>query len=231
MDIFFTIFKAFATGLFAACLVGPVLGLVLYRTVSSGTKSGLFSALGMAIADGTFFFISLLSFNSGKAFLLELINSFKIVGGPIMISSGIWTLARKLNSSNSQEMFLDIFSFLGTGWYTLSVLFLTLANPLTLIFFGSLVSQFFSEAPNFTIPEMALYALFLAAGSFCTLGLMIFAVHKQKNTNFNIDAFIEGLRIVSGYSLIILGLFLTWKYLIAAEPVWNWMTEKILKMR
>ncbi len=202
------IFRSFFTGFFAACIVGPVFTLVLYRTITQGLKAGLASASGMAIADGIFFFLATVSGLStgGMPSLLTQIKAFEVVGGPLMIAFGFWTLLKPSETQNSDE----VATRPNYSWLIISSMFLTLSNPLTLLFFGTIASQIFPDIASLSIYSTILCSLCLSVGSLTLLSSAILFIRRQKN--INPDAMIKFFKTLSGIGLILTGGLLTFEH-------------------
>lgn len=198
--------RSFFTGFFAACIVGPVFTLVLYRTITQGLAAGLVSASGMAIADGIFFFLATASglSSSGSSFLLNNIKAFETVGGPLMITFGVWTLFKP-----SEPQDEEVKVRLNYSWLVMSSMFLTLSNPLTIIFFGAIAAQLFPDMATLSIYKIGFSSISLALGSFSLLSSAIFFIKRQKH--LNPEGMIHFLRTLSGIGLLLTGCLLTFQ--------------------
>lgn len=198
--------KAFFTGFFAACLVGPVFILVLYRAVTGGIRNGVVSAIGTACADATYFFIASLGVFSSNKLLMTHIQAFETVGGPLMVSFGLWTLLRR-NSSQSEN-------YISFGpaliWQAASTMLLTFSNPLSLIFFGSVARKFFPEIASFSYLKTISLSIILGLGSFTLLFSAILITRWQKTVTP--EKLVYFLKTFSGITLLLTGSFLSIKY-------------------
>lgn len=204
--------RSFCTGFLAACIVGPIFTLILYRTTTQGLRSGLASAAGMAIADGIFFFIAAMSGISTGRNWIDYIRTFEIVGGPLMVAFGFWTLLKQTQhhyeiiggGSNSQLI-----------WQTLTAMMLTLSNPLTILFFGAISRQVFPEMVCLSVLQISVASIFLSAGSFSLLTSAIFLIRRQKSINpVNMINF---FKTISGLGLILTGSLLCFSHWIAIK--------------
>lgn len=208
--------KSFFTGFFAACLVGPVFTLILYRTVTGGFKSGILSATGMAMADGLFFSLSVISNLYTNGILLSNLKALEIIGGPLMITFGLWTLFKRSVSQENKNSFLNN-SIL---WQPLSVFFLTLSNPLTLLFFGSMINQIYPELIYASYKLIFLSSFFVSCGSFSLLLIAIILTKWQKH--FNAESLVNFFKILSGVGLLFTGSLLSLK-------TWCYFKNKVIK--
>ena len=130
MSLFETFIRALILGLFASIPLGPIGVIVIRRTLGKGRLSGFVSGLGAASADT---FLAVIA-GLGLVFVIDYINNhnvlFKILGGIVVIIIGIQIFLknpvdqvkeRKLKKSSLHTDFL-------------SVLFLTLSNPLAVVY-------------------------------------------------------------------------------------------------
>jgi threonine/homoserine/homoserine lactone efflux protein len=126
-------FRGFILGFTIAAAVGPISLLVIRRTLAEGRTVGLASGLGVATADGTYGAIA--AFGLG-AITRVLVDARPILGlaGGIFLLWLAWTTARATPrdaaSPGSRRGGL-------VGAY-LSILGLTLTNPMTILSFGAL---------------------------------------------------------------------------------------------
>lgn len=130
MSLIETFIRAIILGLFASIPLGPIGVIVIRRTLGKGRLSGFVSGLGAASADTLLAIIAGL----GLSFVIDFINLhnilFKIVGGIVVIIIGI-QIFRKNPVDQVRERKLKK-SSLHTDY--LSVLFLTLSNPLAVVY-------------------------------------------------------------------------------------------------
>jgi threonine/homoserine/homoserine lactone efflux protein len=197
------ILRSFCTGFLAACIVGPVFTLILYRTITQGLLSGLTSALGMAMADGIFFFIAAMSGLTASSQWSTSMKTFELFGGPLMIFFGLFILFKKGNSVSSGSQISKNTTFF---WQPLSTLVLTLANPLTIIFFGAIAAQVFPEIASLSVLQIILSSLFLSAGSFSLLTITVLLLWKQ--SSIDPDKMMRFFKNLSGLGLLLTGCLL-----------------------
>lgn len=197
------ILRSFCTGFLAACIVGPVFTLILYRTITQGLLAGLISALGMAIADGILFFVAAMSGLTKSSQFCSSMKTFELFGGPLMVLFGLFILLKKGNSVSSELKISKNTTFF---WQPLSTLVLTLANPLTIIFFGAIVSQVFPEIASLSTFQTILSSLFLSAGSFSLLSITVVLLWKQNS--IDPDKMMHFFKSLSGLGLLLTGCLL-----------------------
>lgn len=126
-------FRGFILGFTIAAAVGPISLLVIRRTLAEGRVVGLASGLGVATADGTYGAIA--AFGLG-AITQVLVNARPILGlgGGAFLLWLAWTTARAEphDPANAPARRGGL-----AGAY-LSILGLTLTNPMTILSFGAL---------------------------------------------------------------------------------------------
>lgn len=127
--------KAMILGFSLAAPVGPIGLLVISRTIRKGRLYGFVSGLGATFADGVYGCIAGFGFGAIISFLMNHIDVIKPVGCVIMCLIGIKTFLSKthfqqIKAKESKNLI---------GAFT-SVFFLTLSNPITILFFIALFS-------------------------------------------------------------------------------------------
>ena len=130
MSLFETFIRAIILGLFASIPLGPIGVIVIRRTLGKGRLSGFVSGLGAASADTLLAIIAGL----GLVFVIDYINNhnvlFKILGGIVVIIIGIQIFLKNPIDQVKERKLKK--SSLHTDY--LSVLFLTLSNPLAVVY-------------------------------------------------------------------------------------------------
>jgi len=129
MEEIYYLIKGLIIGLSISVPVGPIGILCIRRTLAQGRMVGFLSGLGAATADGLYGAIAgfgltfLVNFIIGKQYWLHLI------GGVLLLILGVKTF---LSRPAEQGVPVDG----NSRWHAyLSTFFLTLTNPLTIIFF------------------------------------------------------------------------------------------------
>jgi len=127
--------KAIILGFSLAAPVGPIGLLVISRTVRKGRLYGFISGLGATFADGVYGCIAGFGFSAIISFLINHSDIIKPIGCIIMCLIGIKTFLSKTHVQ--QVKVKDAKNLIGA--FT-SVFFLTLSNPITIVFFIALFS-------------------------------------------------------------------------------------------
>ncbi len=128
MEITFLI-KGLIIGFSIAAPVGPIGILCIQRTISHGRKSGLYTGLGAATADGLYGAIAAFGLTIVSTFLVGEQFWIRLIGGIFLLYLGIKTFTSKpserIKSENHKSLLSDYFS----------TVFLTITNPMTILSF------------------------------------------------------------------------------------------------
>lgn len=128
MDLLLYI-KGVIIGLSIAAPVGPIGVLCIQRTLNEGRKIGFISGLGAASADAIYGCIAGLGLTIISGTLISYQFWIRLIGGAFLILIGIKTFIAKPSDHAVQVSGKGLI-----GAY-ISTFFLTLTNPMTIIFF------------------------------------------------------------------------------------------------
>lgn len=126
-------FRGFILGFTIAAAVGPISLLVIRRTLAEGRVVGLASGLGVATADGTYGAIAAFSLGAITRVLVDARPVLALVGGVFLLWLA-WTTAR----AEPHDPATAPARRGGLAGAYLSILGLTLTNPMTILSFGAL---------------------------------------------------------------------------------------------
>ena len=126
-------FRGFLLGFTIAAAVGPISLLVIRRTLTEGRLVGLVSGLGVATADATYGAIAAFGLGAISDVLLGARQVLGLVGGVFLLWLA-WTTARAIPTEEATATRRRG----GLAGAYLSILGLTLANPMTILSFGAL---------------------------------------------------------------------------------------------
>jgi threonine/homoserine/homoserine lactone efflux protein len=125
--------RGFVLGFTIAAAVGPISLLVIRRTLAEGQLVGLVSGLGVATADATYGAIAAFGLGVISDVLLNARQVLGLVGGVILL----WLAWKTARAQPTDEA--TVVGRRGGLWGAyLSILGLTLANPMTILSFGAL---------------------------------------------------------------------------------------------
>ncbi len=128
--IFWLILEGIILGISVSAPLGPIGVLCIQRTLNKGKNFGLVSGLGAAFADT--FYAVLAAFGISFVVLDAHNYIFRIVGGAILIIVGV-----KMFFTNPIAQIRKPTSSKSYWGYFASTFFLTLTNPLTIVFFAA----------------------------------------------------------------------------------------------
>ena len=129
-------FRGFVLGFTIAAAVGPISLLVIRRTLAEGRRVGLVSGLGVATADATYGAIAAFGLAAVTDALVNARAMLGLVGGFFLLWLA-WTTARAAPTEVAAPAAPRRAGLAGAY---LSILALTLANPMTILSFAALVA-------------------------------------------------------------------------------------------
>ena len=157
MELLFLLVKGLLLGFSIAAPVGPIGVLCIRRTLSKGMLNGFLSGMGAATADAFYGCIAAFGITVISAFLLDHQFYLRLIGGFFLLYLGCQTF-RSIPAEQAAPV--QGSGLLGT--YT-SALFLTLTNPMTILFF---MAVFTGLGVGITAGS-TLFAGVLVLGVFC----------------------------------------------------------------
>jgi threonine/homoserine/homoserine lactone efflux protein len=125
--------RGFVLGFTIAAAVGPISLLVIRRTIAEGQRYGLVSGLGVATADATYGAIAAFGLTAVTDALVNARQVLGLVGGIFLL----WLAWRTIRSAPVESAVVASPRRGYAGAY-LSILGLTMANPMTILSFGAL---------------------------------------------------------------------------------------------
>lgn len=164
--------KGILIGLAVSVPMGPIGVLCVQKTINKGRVHGMISGFGAAFADTVFAVIAVFGLTVTKNFLIEYRIELQVLGVLILLILGFKiffsnpvTQIRKRARSKRQGAFGDF----------LSVFFLTLSNPLTIIFFGATLAAVGAhDTESFFLSQLILVGGISAGASSWWIGLTSF---------------------------------------------------------
>jgi threonine/homoserine/homoserine lactone efflux protein len=125
--------RGFVLGFTIAAAVGPISLLVIRRTLAEGQVYGLVSGLGVATADATYGAIAAFGLSAITDVLVNARQVLGLVGGVFLL----WLAWRTIRSAPTDAA-TETTPRRGYAGAYLSMLGLTLANPMTILSFAAL---------------------------------------------------------------------------------------------
>ena len=126
--------RGFVLGFTIAAAVGPISVLVIRRTLAEGQRYGFVSGLGVATADATYGAIAAFGLGAVTAILVGARQVLGLVGGVFLLWLA-WQTIRAVPAEAAAPARPRRRGYVGAY---LSILGLTMANPMTILSFGAL---------------------------------------------------------------------------------------------
>ena len=196
------IVKALLLGACVAVPIGPVLLLVLQKTLSRGRWCGMVTAIGSAAVDTVYAAIGLFALSFVEDFFAAHRGIIMLSGGLVVIAIGLWMALRKTEPVSRREV-------KGTTAvsYALQAAGCALSNPGALVFAFALLAFFNLGAGSLKAPVWAII-LGVFAGEMLYWSFLTYAlVHFKKFS----DSSVRVISHVAGWAIVAFGLFLTVK--------------------
>jgi threonine/homoserine/homoserine lactone efflux protein len=188
-------FHGFILGLTIAAAVGPISLLVIRRTLAEGRPVGLVSGLGVATADATYGAIAAFGLGAVSDVLVNARQVLGLVGGVFLL----WLAWRTVRTAPTEAATVSERRGGLPGAY-LSILGLTLANPMTILSFGALFAGL--GVTSGTSGDAALLVLGVLLGS-TTWWIVLTAAVGSVRSRVT-PAWIHRINLVSG---VVIGAF------------------------
>jgi threonine/homoserine/homoserine lactone efflux protein len=123
--------KGLTIGLSIAAPVGPIGLLCIRRAIAEGQRAGFICGLGAATADAVYALIGGFAMTALAHWLVQQKPWFAVAGGAFLIYLGLRTMAAKTSCAATAKPGRSAMSAY------CSTLLLTLANPMTIMFFAA----------------------------------------------------------------------------------------------
>jgi threonine/homoserine/homoserine lactone efflux protein len=194
--------RGLAVGFSLAAPVGPIGILCIRRTLAQGSKRGLFVGLGAATADMMYGIVAAFGVTLISNFITDNLNAIRLVGGVILLILGYRTF-RSHPATDTKENESN-----GHTRAFLSVFFLTLSNPMTLIAFAAVFAGIGLERIVGDYSQAGFLVAGIFLGSFSWFSLLTTLVHffREKISTAGIVI----VNKIAGTLLILFGLFALW---------------------
>jgi threonine/homoserine/homoserine lactone efflux protein len=187
--------RGFVLGFTIAAAVGPISLLVIRRTLAQGRVYGLVSGLGVATADATYGAIAAFGLSALTDVLVNARQVLGLLGGVFLL----WLAWTTIRAAPTEVATVTVRRGGLAGAY-LSILGLTLANPMTILSFGALFAGL--GVTSGATGDAALVVLGVLLGS-TTWWVLLTTVIGALRTRVT-PAWIHRINVVSG---VVIGAF------------------------
>ena len=187
--------RGFVLGFTIAAAVGPISLLVIRRTLAQGLLYGLVSGLGVATADATYGAIAAFGLSAITDALVNARQVLGLVGGVFLL----WLAWRTIRSAPTEEATVTTARRGYAGAY-LSILGLTLANPMTILSFGALFAGLGVRSDATGDAALIVLGVLLGSTTWWVVLTTVVATLRRRIT----PAWIHRINLVSG---VVIGAF------------------------
>jgi len=188
-------FIGFLIGLFIAVPVGPISLICVQRTLTKGVKSGFLSGMGSTTADILYAGIAFLGLSAFAKLTLPYMHIFHVFSSVILIVWGIFIFKSHVHTKTTAT---PTVTYIGDFF---STFFLTISNPLTILFFPAFFSHF-SLATKHTLETTVLFLIGILLGS--TLWWILLC-NATKKLETKIHTYIPLINKIVGLLVALLG--------------------------
>ncbi len=185
--------------------IGPIATLLIKNSLERGFKAGLAVGLGAALVEGIYSFIAASGFVVVAKFLDQNLSALKLSCGLLLIALGIFEIINATKNSG-KEIKMKEQTFFKVTFF---VMLLTLANPVTIVFFAGVFAAISNT--SFSATDIAI----ISFGAFCgsllwTANLAYFVAkmqHKISKKTVTRVKIISGI-LIGGFGFYgVLGIF------------------------
>jgi threonine/homoserine/homoserine lactone efflux protein len=184
--------RGFVLGFTIAAAVGPISLLVIRRTLAEGRIVGLASGLGVATADGTYGAIAAFGLGAITRVLVDARPVLGVVGGVFLLWLA-WTTARAEPHDPASAPARRG----GLAGAYLSILGLTLTNPMTILSFGALFAGLGVAGDDFAGSALITIGVLLGSGAWWVLLTSMVSALRTRVT----PAWIRRINVASGLAI------------------------------
>lgn len=184
--------RGFILGFTIAAAVGPISLLVMRRTLAQGRIVGLASGLGVATADGAYGAIAAFGLGAITQVLVDARPILALAGGAFLLWLA-WTTARAEphDPATAPERRGGL-----AGAYV-SILGLTLTNPMTILSFGALFAGLGVARGDAAGAGLITFGVFLGSAAWWVLLTSIVSTVRHRVTT----AWIRRINVASGVAI------------------------------
>jgi threonine/homoserine/homoserine lactone efflux protein len=186
--------RGFILGFTIAAAVGPISLLVIRRTLAEGRVVGLASGLGVATADGTYGAIAAFGLGAITRVLVDARPVLSLAGGLFLLWLA-WTTARATPHDPASRPPRRG----GLAGAYLSILGLTLTNPMTILSFGALFAGLGVTGSDTAGSALVTVGVFLGSTAWWILLTTIVSALRSRVTT----TWIRRINVASGVAIAV----------------------------
>lgn len=186
-------FRGFILGFTIAAAVGPISLLVIRRTLAEGRVVGLASGLGVATADGTYGAIAAFGLGAITQVLVDARPILGLVGGIFLL----WLAWKTVRAEPHDPATVATPRRGGLAGAYLSILALTMTNPMTILSFGALFAGLGVTSGNTSGAALITLGVFLGSSAWWVLLTAVVAALRSRVTS----TWIRRINVASGVAI------------------------------
>jgi len=169
--LLYTFLKGLAFGATMAAIPGPILFLIIQRTLAEGALIGAFCSLGAVTAEALYATVAAIGFSYLMQFLIGYQYIFTGIGGAFLIYLGITTYARTLVFQTVRVQGKG----LAAAWSSTFLLLLT--NPVTIISYSMIFAGLGIDGQSAAGSTIAALVIGVILGAASLVGSLILFLH------------------------------------------------------
>ena len=186
-------FRGFILGFTIAAAVGPISLLVIRRTLAEGRVVGLASGLGVATADGTFGAIAAFGLGAITQVLVDARPILGFVGGLFLL----WLAWTTVRAEPRDPATVAPARRGGLAGAYLSILALTMTNPMTILSFGALFAGLGVTSGDTTGAALITLGVFVGSSAWWVVLTGVVAALRSRVTT----TWIRRINVASGVAI------------------------------
>lgn len=191
--------KAVLIGLSIAMPIGPIATFLIKNSLERGFKAGLAVGFGAALVEGLYSFIAASGFAFVAHFLNNYLDAMKLFCGFLLVMLAIFEI-KSCDKNSAKELKIEYQGFAKTVFV---VMLLTMANPLTIVFFAGVFATMSNN--NFDALSIALISFGAFAGSLSWTASLSYFIAKIRHKIS--QKWMMQIRLISAFIIAVFGLY------------------------
>ena len=197
--MFALFFKAFLIGLSIAMPIGPIATLCIKNAISRGWRMGFAVGLGAALAEGFYGFVVSGGFVFISDFIMKYLFEIKLIGSFVLLFIG-FTEIKNRHDKPSREIKMQAHGFFRIMIF---VMLLTIANPMTIIYFASVFASMGAKSLDFSNAAIMVIGVFAGSLAWTAFLSAVVSIIRHKIS----QVWMVRIKIISGLMIAGFGLF------------------------
>lgn len=175
MHLFHCIWQGSLTGISMSLMLGTVFFSLIKNSLAKGYQTGIYIGLGVIVCDAIYVIVSLLS-HSFSIFLQEYKQTLSLIGGIILIISGIYMFIKAKPKEDTGK----IYNNKSNWYYFFNGFVLNLINPINFLSVFA-ISSILTIRFNYTVQDKIIFFIaFLATVLLTEIGISYGASYIKK---------------------------------------------------